>query len=106
MTPCNSLDNAILSSKKTDGPIYQKKPISSIVFLSIEIVIFFLFFQALEKHCKAEGGYTGLKNVYQVDSPKDDVQQSFFLAESLKVRCSMQNTYSTSLLLFNYLAVN
>eukprot|EP00094_Tigriopus_californicus_P009560 TCALIF_09218-PA protein Name:"Similar to alpha-Man-I Mannosyl-oligosaccharide alpha-1,2-mannosidase isoform A (Drosophila melanogaster)" AED:0.28 eAED:0.28 QI:0/0.66/0.71/0.85/1/1/7/1276/539 len=40
--------------------------------------------QALEKHCKAEGGYTGLKNVYAVDSPKDDVQQSFFLAETLK----------------------
>ncbi len=40
--------------------------------------------QALEKHCKAEAGYTGLKNVYSTDSPKDDVQQSFFLAESLK----------------------
>ena len=48
-------------------------------------VILFPPFQALEKHCRAEGGYTGLKNVYQVDSPKDDVQQSFFLAESLKV---------------------
>jgi len=48
-------------------------------------VIFPSPFQALEKHCRAEGGYTGLKNVYQVDSPKDDVQQSFFLAESLKV---------------------
>merc|ERR1712152_19988 len=32
---------------------------------------------------KAPGGYTGIKNVYQIDSPKDDVQQSFFLAESL-----------------------
>ena len=32
-----------------------------------------------------EGGYTGVKNVYAVDSPKDDVQQSFFLAETLKV---------------------
>jgi mannosyl-oligosaccharide alpha-1,2-mannosidase len=40
--------------------------------------------QALDKHCKVEGGYTGIKNVYQVSSPKDDVQQSFFLAESLK----------------------
>merc|ERR1712073_20219 len=40
--------------------------------------------QALDKVCKAPGGYTGVKNVYQIDSPKDDVQQSFFLAESLK----------------------
>lgn len=40
--------------------------------------------QALEKHCRVEGGYTGLKNVYQADGPKDDVQQSFFLAETLK----------------------
>lgn len=40
--------------------------------------------QALEKHCRVEGGYTGLKNVYAVDGPKDDVQQSFFLAETLK----------------------
>ncbi|XP_049836447.1 mannosyl-oligosaccharide alpha-1,2-mannosidase IA isoform X2 [Schistocerca gregaria] len=40
--------------------------------------------QALEKHCRVPGGYTGLKNVYLDDPPKDDVQQSFFLAETLK----------------------
>ena len=40
--------------------------------------------QALEKNCKAPGGYTGIKNVYQVDGQKDDVQQSWFLAETLK----------------------
>lgn len=41
--------------------------------------------QALEKHCRSPNGYSGLKNVY-VDVPeKDDVQQSFFLAETLKV---------------------
>ena len=45
----------------------------------------FYILQALDKVCKAPGGYTGVKNVYQIDSPKDDVQQSFFLAESLKV---------------------
>ncbi|XP_067010449.2 mannosyl-oligosaccharide 1,2-alpha-mannosidase IA [Anabrus simplex] len=39
---------------------------------------------ALEKHCRVAGGYTGLKNVYLDDPPKDDVQQSFFLAETLK----------------------
>lgn len=30
------------------------------------------------------GGFTGIKNVYLNDSQKDDVQQSFFLAETLK----------------------
>jgi len=40
--------------------------------------------QALEKACKTEGGYSGVKNVYQVGGQKDDVQQSFFLAETLK----------------------
>ncbi|XP_063237128.1 mannosyl-oligosaccharide alpha-1,2-mannosidase IA-like isoform X2 [Bacillus rossius redtenbacheri] len=42
--------------------------------------------QALEKHCRVSGGYSGLKNVYLEDTPKDDVQQSFFLAETLKRR--------------------
>ncbi|KAK6633496.1 hypothetical protein RUM43_001078 [Polyplax serrata] len=40
--------------------------------------------QAIEKHCRVSGGYTGIKNVYLEDSQKDDVQQSFFLAETLK----------------------
>lgn len=40
--------------------------------------------QALEKYCRVSGGYTGIKNVYVEDSQKDDVQQSFFLAETLK----------------------
>lgn len=42
--------------------------------------------QALEKHCRVPGGFTGLNNVYLVDSAKDDVQQSYFFAETLKVR--------------------
>jgi len=42
------------------------------------------FVQALEKHCRVEGGYTGLKNVYSDEPTQDDVQQSFFLAETLK----------------------
>jgi len=41
------------------------------------------FIEALERYCKAEGGYSGLRNVYQ-PVIKDDVQQSFFLAEVLK----------------------
>ncbi|KAL1490813.1 hypothetical protein ABEB36_013445 [Hypothenemus hampei] len=40
--------------------------------------------QALEKHCRVPGGYTGIKNVYSEDPQQDDVQQSFFLAETLK----------------------
>lgn len=42
--------------------------------------------QALEKHCRVPGGFTGLNNVYLVDSAKDDVQQSYFFAETLKVK--------------------
>ncbi|KRF93895.1 mannosyl-oligosaccharide alpha-1,2-mannosidase IA isoform X1 [Drosophila mojavensis] len=40
--------------------------------------------QALEKHCRTPHGYCGLRNVYQQEPQKDDVQQSFFLAETLK----------------------
>lgn len=43
------------------------------------------FLQALEKYCKVSGGYTGLKNVYSETPQQDDVQQSFFIAETLKV---------------------
>ncbi|XP_033239428.1 mannosyl-oligosaccharide alpha-1,2-mannosidase IA isoform X1 [Drosophila pseudoobscura] len=39
---------------------------------------------ALEKHCRTPHGYCGLRNVYQPEPQKDDVQQSFFLAETLK----------------------
>ncbi|KAJ8951385.1 hypothetical protein NQ318_009949 [Aromia moschata] len=41
--------------------------------------------QALEKYCRVPGGYTGLKNVYSESPQQDDVQQSFFIAETLKV---------------------
>jgi len=42
-------------------------------------------FQAFEKHCKVEsGGYAGLHNVASPNPPKDDTQQTFFLAETLK----------------------
>nr|CAH7746703.1 unnamed protein product [Callosobruchus chinensis] len=40
--------------------------------------------QALEKYCRVPGGYTGIKNVYAEEPQQDDVQQSFFLAETLK----------------------
>ena len=41
-------------------------------------------YQALEKYCRVEFGYVGLKDVFQSSPPKDNVQQSFFLAETLK----------------------
>ncbi|KAL4233112.1 hypothetical protein ACF0H5_007797 [Mactra antiquata] len=40
--------------------------------------------QALEKNCRTDGGYSGIRDVYQVNPQQDDVQQSFFLAETLK----------------------
>ncbi|KAM3960979.1 mannosyl-oligosaccharide alpha-1,2-mannosidase IA isoform 2-T2 [Aphomia sociella] len=40
--------------------------------------------QALEKNCRVDGGYTGIVNVYHEKPQGDDVQQSFFLAETLK----------------------
>ncbi|KAH8293974.1 hypothetical protein KR054_007183 [Drosophila jambulina] len=39
---------------------------------------------ALEKHCRTAHGYCGIRNVYQKVPKKDDVQQSYFLAETLK----------------------
>ena len=43
------------------------------------------FVLALERNCRTPNGYTGLNDVYQSENtPKDDVQQSFFLAETLK----------------------
>lgn len=41
--------------------------------------------QAIERHCRSPGGFSGIKNVYLEDPQKDDVQQSFFIAECLKV---------------------
>lgn len=40
--------------------------------------------QAIEQHCRAEFGFTGIKNVNQNPPSGDDLQQSFFLAETLK----------------------
>lgn len=40
--------------------------------------------QALEQHCRVEGGYSGVRDVYVNTPNHDDVQQSFYLAETLK----------------------
>lgn len=37
-----------------------------------------------------DGGYSGIQNVYLENSHKDDVQQSFFFAETLKVTCVLK----------------
>jgi len=39
--------------------------------------------QAIEKNCRVDGGYSGLMDVNYIKS-YDDIQQSFFLAETLK----------------------
>lgn len=40
--------------------------------------------QAIDKYCRVSGGFSGLKDVYSSAPAYDDVQQSFFLAETLK----------------------
>ncbi|KAI1240983.1 hypothetical protein IHE44_0009439 [Lamprotornis superbus] len=40
--------------------------------------------EALEKHCRVDGGYSGIRDVYIHHESHDDVQQSFFLSETLK----------------------
>ncbi|XP_055491711.1 mannosyl-oligosaccharide 1,2-alpha-mannosidase IA isoform X2 [Leucoraja erinacea] len=40
--------------------------------------------QALEKNCRVAAGYSGIRDVYSNQPTHDDVQQSFFLAETLK----------------------
>ncbi|OON22410.1 glycosyl hydrolase family 47 [Opisthorchis viverrini] len=44
----------------------------------------FFVFKALEKYARTAGGYSGLKDVNSPESGHDDVQQSFFIAETLK----------------------
>ncbi|XP_061479701.1 mannosyl-oligosaccharide 1,2-alpha-mannosidase IA isoform X1 [Rhineura floridana] len=40
--------------------------------------------EALEKYCRVDGGYSGIRDVYSNHQTHDDVQQSFFLSETLK----------------------
>ncbi|KAG7316380.1 hypothetical protein KOW79_019921 [Hemibagrus wyckioides] len=40
--------------------------------------------KALEQHCKVDGGYSGVRDVYSNTPNHDDVQQSFYMAETLK----------------------
>uniref|UniRef100_A0A8C6LBL3 alpha-1,2-Mannosidase n=1 Tax=Nothobranchius furzeri TaxID=105023 RepID=A0A8C6LBL3_NOTFU len=40
--------------------------------------------QAIDRYCRVSGGFSGVKDVYSSTPTYDDVQQSFFLAETLK----------------------
>ncbi|XP_042295187.1 mannosyl-oligosaccharide 1,2-alpha-mannosidase IC [Sceloporus undulatus] len=40
--------------------------------------------QALEKNCRVEAGFSGIRDVYATTPSHDNMQQSFFLAETLK----------------------
>ncbi|XP_071800570.1 mannosyl-oligosaccharide 1,2-alpha-mannosidase IA-like [Asterias amurensis] len=40
--------------------------------------------EALNKHCRVDSGFSGIRDVYANKVSHDDVQQSFFLAETLK----------------------
>lgn len=41
--------------------------------------------QAIERYCWTPNGYSGIHNVYSEKPIKDDIQQSFYIAEVLKV---------------------
>lgn len=61
--------------------------------------------EAIEKHCRSSGGFSGIKNVYVENPQKDDVQQSFFLAESLKVCFYLQYFNAIIFLICRYLLI-
>ncbi len=44
----------------------------------------FLSCQALEQHCRVESGFSGIRDVYTTSVSHDNMQQSFFLSETLK----------------------
>lgn len=56
--------------RQTHNPIYRE--------WGWEVVM------ALEKHCRTEGGFSGIQDVYSSNPNHDNRQQSFFLAETLK----------------------
>lgn len=43
-------------------------------------------FEAINKHCRFPGGFSGIRDVNSVPTQPDDLQQSFFMAETLKVK--------------------
>lgn len=53
-------------------------------FVLNSVCLFPSFLQAIDKYCRVSGGFSGVKDVYSSSPTYDDVQQSFFLAETLK----------------------
>ena len=49
-----------------------------------KLLYHFLLFQNIDKYCRAGAGFSGIKDVTSTSVIHDDVQQSFFLAETLK----------------------
>lgn len=43
--------------------------------------------QSIEKYCRTPNGFSGIDDVYSKTPSKNDVQESFFIAEVLKVGC-------------------
>uniref|UniRef100_A0AAR2KDT1 alpha-1,2-Mannosidase n=1 Tax=Pygocentrus nattereri TaxID=42514 RepID=A0AAR2KDT1_PYGNA len=43
--------------------------------------------EALEKHCRVDSGYSGIRDVYASTVSHDNMQQSFFLSETLNTTC-------------------
>jgi len=41
-------------------------------------------FNAINKYCRSEFGFSGIRDVTTTSVTRDDLQQSFFLAETLK----------------------
>uniref|UniRef100_A0A3Q2QV88 alpha-1,2-Mannosidase n=1 Tax=Fundulus heteroclitus TaxID=8078 RepID=A0A3Q2QV88_FUNHE len=44
--------------------------------------------EALEQHCRVEFGFSGIRDVYTMTASHDNMQQSFFLSETLKSACT------------------
>ncbi|XP_051921900.1 mannosyl-oligosaccharide 1,2-alpha-mannosidase IC isoform X2 [Hippocampus zosterae] len=40
--------------------------------------------EALQRHCRVESGFSGIRDVYTLSDSHDNMQQSFFLSETLK----------------------
>ena len=53
-------------------------------FNEASLTVFYLLQQSLEQFCRTPNGFSGIRDVYDVNTLKDNTQQSFFLAETLK----------------------
>lgn len=76
-----------LSNSHTDlcelWTVVSEFVLQNLRFCGIDSLVWSLS-QAIEKSCRVSGGFSGVKDVYSSTPTHDDVQQSFFLAETLK----------------------